>query len=136
MGWQFRGTSNTLPVDRPLEQQARLRLFPEPQAARAKLLDLGMQLGDRQVALLVAITQDLDRKISIFVKLHPTYRDRYLPANLRLALLSDTGETLQDVVSRHLDLCIQLLPFKVIPDTHFSLQVALDEMSWIEAFAV
>jgi Protein of unknown function (DUF1822) len=137
LGWQFRGTANTLPIDRPQpEQQAQRRLFPEPQAARAKLLDLGMQLGDRKVALLVAITQDLDRKVSIFVKLHPTYRDRYLPANLRLALLSETGETLQDVVSRHLDLCIQLLPFKVFPDTQFSLQVALDEMSWIEAFAV
>jgi hypothetical protein len=137
LGWQFRGATNTLPIDRPpSEQQARLRLFPEPQAARAKLLDLGMQLGDRKVALLVAITQDLDRKVSIFVKLHPTHRDRYLPVNLRLALLSDTGETLQDVVSRHLDLCIQLLPFKVFPDTQFSLQVALDEMSWIEAFAV
>ncbi|WP_264320961.1 DUF1822 family protein [Zarconia navalis] len=112
------------------------RLVPEAQVARAKLVDFGMQLGDRAIALLVALTQDPDRKVGIWVQVHPMRGARYLPPNLKLALLSDTGETLQDVVSEDLDLYIQLRPFKALPQTHFSLQVALDDLSLTEAFAI
>ena len=112
------------------------RLVPEAQVARAKLVDFGMQLGDRAIALLVALTQDPDRKVGIWVQVHPMRGAQYLPANLKLALLSDTGETLQDVVSDDLDLYIQLRPFKALPQTQFSLQVALDDLSLTEAFAI
>ena len=95
-----------------------------------------MQLGDRAIALLVALTQDPDRKVGIWVQVHPMRGAQYLPANLKLALLSDTGETLQDVVSDDLDLYIQLRPFKALPQTQFSLQVALDDLSLTEAFAI
>ena len=112
------------------------RLVPEAQVARAKLVDFGMQLGDRAIALLVALTQDPDRKVGIWVQVHPMRGAQYLPPNLKLALLSDTGETLQDVVSDDLDLYIQLRPFKALPQTQFSLQVALDDLSLTEAFAI
>ncbi|MDY6937069.1 MAG: DUF1822 family protein [Cyanobacteriota bacterium] len=121
----------------PLRGGSRVtRLVPEAQVARAKLVDLGMQLGDRAIALLVALTQDRDLKVGVWVQVHPMRGARYLPPNLKLALLSDTGETLQDVVSDDLDLYIQLRPFKALPQTHFSLQVALDEFSLTEAFAI
>lgn len=76
-------------------QKARTILFPTADITRAKLLDFGMQLGAKAIALLVALTQDSDQKINIFVQVHPIKNSVYLPPQLQLALLSESGETLQ-----------------------------------------
>jgi hypothetical protein len=110
--------------------------FPDAEVMGAKLIDLGMQLGEQTVALLVAIAREPDRKLTIHVQVHPAIGERYLPPHLKLALLSDSGEVLQEVEARGQDLCIQLKPFKVHPETDFKIQVALADTSIIEAFAV
>lgn len=40
------------------------------------------------------------------------------------------------VESRSQDICLQLLSFKVLPGTKFSIQVTLDNLSIKEAFAI
>lgn len=118
------------------QEKARSLLFPEAGVARAKLIDLGMQFGTKSIALLVALTQESDRKVSILVQVHPASDERYLPPHLKLVLLSEFGETLQEVESRGQDLCIQLRQFKARPGTRFDIQLALDDVSIKESFAI
>jgi hypothetical protein len=112
------------------------QLLPETDITRAKLIDLGMQLGTKPIALVMALTQERDGKINILAQVHPAGRDRYLPTRIKLALLSDSGKTLQEVQSRGMDLWMQLRQFRVTPGTNFSLQVALDDISIAEAFTI
>ena len=116
--------------------KARNLLFPKADVTRAKLIDLRMQLKTKTIALLVALTQESDQKVNILVQLHPRQGEMYLPPHLKLVLLSESGETFQEVESRGQDLCIQLRPFKVLSGTNFSIQVALDGVSIKEAFAI
>lgn len=113
-----------------------VKLFPDADIMRAKLIDLGMELGTQRLALVMALTQESDRKVSVFVQVHPTEGDRYLPGNLTLALLSDAGDRLQAVQSRGLDLWVQLRQFRVEPGTNFGLQVALNGISVTESFTL
>ena len=110
--------------------------LPRADVTRAKLIDLGMQLGTKRFALLVALTQESDQKVSILIQVHPTDNQCYLPPHLNLALLAQSGETLQEVESRSQDLYIQLRPFKVLPGNSFNIQVALDDASITEVFTV
>ncbi|MFP4120431.1 MAG: DUF1822 family protein [Coleofasciculus sp.] len=113
-----------------------VQLFPDADIMRAKLIDFGMELGTQRLALVMALTQESDRKVSVFVQVHPTGGDRYLPGNLTLALLSDSGDRLQAVQSRGLDLWVQLRQFRVEPGTNFGLQVVLDGVSITESFTL
>jgi hypothetical protein len=116
--------------------KARTLLFPKADITRAKLIDLRMQLETKTIALLVALTQESEQKVNILVQVHPAKGEIYLPPHLKLVLLSESGETFQEVESRGQDLCIQLRPFKVLSGTNFSIQVALDDVSIKEAFAI
>jgi hypothetical protein len=116
--------------------QRGLQLLPEADVMRAKLLDLGLQLGTKMIALLVALTQETDGRISLVVQVYPAMGEAYLSPHLKLILQSDPGEVLQEVESRGQDICIQLRPFKVEPGTHFSLQLILGDVSITESFVV
>ena len=102
----------------------------------AKLIDLGVQLGNQPVALLMALTSEEEEKVGICVQVHPAGTDTYLPPNFRLALLSQSGETLQEVPSRSFDNFIQLPRFKCSSGEQFSIQIALDDISITENFVV
>jgi hypothetical protein len=101
---------------------------------RGKLIDLGMQLGNQTVALLVAIAEEPQEKLAISIQLHPTGGERYLPPLLKLTLLSKVGKTLQEVTSRVQDNYIQLKPFKGEPGKHFSIEVSIGNVSLREDF--
>ena len=103
---------------------------------RAKLIDLGMQLGDSAVVLLIGLKTEVDGKISLRVQLHPANAETYLIPNLRLILLSQAGTILQEVTSRNYDHYIQLKRFKSLPGIRFSIQVALDNVSIKEDFVL
>lgn len=105
----------------------------EADVKRAKLIDLGMQLANQSVALLVAIAPDVDR-MTILVQLHPTSAD-YLPPDIKLILLSD-GSTLQEVESRTEDNYIQLKRFRVNPGECFDIQVAFGNVRVTESFTI
>jgi hypothetical protein len=101
---------------------------------RGKLIDLGIELNHQTVALLVNISEEAEEKISISIQLHPTGKEKYLPRNIKLSLLSKTGNILQEVEARGQDNYIQLKPFKGERGKRFSIQVSLDELSVRENF--
>ena len=101
---------------------------------RGKLIDLGMQLGNQNVALLVNIKRETDGKLAVLVQLHPDDGARNLPTNLKLSLLSKAGKILQEVQSRNQDNCIQLKSFKGEKGKRFQIQVSLGSLSIRENF--
>lgn len=101
-----------------------------------KLLDLGMQLGDRACALLIGITPETEDKVSIRVQLHPAGTDYYLPTNICLTLLSKSDRILQEFRARGHDELIQLKRFTCKRGSKFRIKVALDGFKIVEDFIV
>ena len=103
---------------------------------RSKLIDLGGQLDAPRLVLLVGLRPEADEKTEIQVQIHPTSSDPYVPENLRLALLSESGDVLQAIQAEQQDYYIQLNRFKCTPGYCFSVQVGLNEYSMKEDFIV
>ena len=101
-----------------------------------KLIDLGIDLGHQSVALLMALPPVEDGKIGIRVQLHPIGKEIYLPPNIKLAMLSESGENIQKVEARGQDNYIQLKWFKALPGKYFSLHVSIQGLSWVENFVI
>ncbi|MBW4594250.1 MAG: DUF1822 family protein [Brasilonema angustatum HA4187-MV1] len=101
-----------------------------------KLIDLGMQLREKSVVLLLGLTREADEKVCIRARLCPTTGENYLPANMKLVLLSDSGTVLQEVCSRSHDNYIQLKRFKPLQGTRFSIKVSLGNVSIKENFVL
>ena len=106
----------------------------DEEVKRAKLINLGMQLGERNVALLVKIKGELNGKLAVSIQLHPGGETRHLPPNLKLILLSKVGKVLQEVQSRTQDNYIQLKSFKGEKGKRFQIQVSLESLSITENF--
>ena len=106
----------------------------ESGAKRGKLINLGVQLGQQAIALLVNVTSEAEGKLGVLVQLHPTGNTRYLIANLKLSLRSHMGQTLQEVTARSQDNYIQLKPFKGKPGTRFSVAIHLGNETVEENF--
>lgn len=102
--------------------------------AAAKLIDLGMQLGKQNVFLVMTIVPETEDKLGVQVQLYPLAEQAYLPPRIKLALLSDTGESLAVVDSRLHDNFIQLPYFKGRAGEVFTIQVALENTSIVENF--
>ncbi len=131
--WQSVEALLTTPENLAFSFRSASRLG-EAGVKRAKLIDLGLQLANQSVALLVAIAPDVDDKVTILVQLHPTNAD-YLPPDIKLILLSD-GSTLQLVESRTEDNYIQLKRFRVNPNECFDIQVAFGNVKVTESFTI
>lgn len=101
---------------------------------RGKLINLGMQLGQQTVALLVNVTSETEGTLGVLVQLHPTGESRYLMANLKLSLRSQTGKMLQEVTARSQDNYIQLKFFRGNPGTRFGIVIQLGSESIEETF--
>lgn len=105
-------------------------------AERVKLIDLGMQLGNQCVALLLGLSQEEQHKVGVRVQLHPANGEDFLPANVRLSLLSQSGAVLQTLESRNQDNFIQLKRFICPKGKSFSIQVAIDDLNITEYFTI
>ncbi|MCC5623280.1 DUF1822 family protein [Nostoc sp. CHAB 5715] len=103
---------------------------------RAKLIDLGIEIEAQKVILLVALIPEANQQVSIRVQLHPACNQPYLPANIKLVLLSDQGEVLQQVQARIQDIYVQLKLFDGEVGECFSIQVALDSCQVTESFVI
>ena len=111
---------------------------------RAKLIDLGVQLGVESVALLVAVTPlepkatepEAEPQLEIWVQLHPVGKAHVLPPEISLSQLSTAGETLQAAQSRHQDNYIQLKRFRGTPGECFDIKVAFGDTCTTEAFVI
>lgn len=104
--------------------------------ARAKILDLGLQLKNQSVVLLVAITLLSEQKVEIQVQLHPINGIAYLPSQVRLNLVSADGEIIQLVQSRSNDNYIQLKRFRGCSGESFYIQVSDGNLTIEETFVI
>lgn len=101
---------------------------------RAKRLQLGLPEEPLSVILFLELKAEEDGRFGVRVQLHPAIDRACLPANLKLALLSESGESLRMVESRDRDSYIQLPHFKCASGYRFNLQVTLDDFQNTETF--
>ncbi|WP_293132399.1 DUF1822 family protein [Microcoleus sp. bin38.metabat.b11b12b14.051] len=132
----FRGGGSSGAESHFFDRKSSVYRLPEADVTRAKLIDLGMELGRTTVALLVAIAEESDRTMRVCVQLHPALGQRYLPPHTKLSLISDTGEILHEAESTMQNSCIVLKDFEVEPQESFSIKVALKNVSVTENFVV
>jgi hypothetical protein len=116
-------------------QGQQLREVRQVAVEGVKLIDLGVQLGNQSVALLVGLTKETEQKVGIKVQLYPAGQT-YLPEKITLALLSPAGAVLQESIARVQDNMIQLKRFTCPIGTDFSIQVTLDRFSITEDFQI
>jgi hypothetical protein len=121
----------------------RLNLVPvrgtqpfEITVRHAKLLDTGMELGDHAVVLSLAITVNPDTSMNVLVQLYPKPGTSRLPANVRLVMLTEAGEVIQQVCAREQDNYIQLKHFRGEAGDIFEIQVCLDDLCIAESFVL
>ncbi len=108
----------------------------EDSVARAKIIDLGLQLGNQSLVLLVALALFSQQKVEILVQIHPLSEKLYLPSHLKINLFSDTGKIIQEVVSRSNDNFIQLKRFRGDFGESFYIQVSHDNFTIKETFVI
>jgi len=99
---------------------------------RAKLIDLNIQMPN-PVALVVELTPEAQRT-NICLQVHPT-STTYLPPDLRLSVLDETGEIFLEAQSRSTDNYIQL-QFSGQAGETFRVQVAIADAHVMETFVI
>ena len=105
---------------------------------KGKLIDLGIQLEDQKIVLIIAIAPKDRERIGVWIQLKPTHQLTKLPANLQLKIISE-GNILLEAESRShpdgtgKDECIQLR-FTPPSGTDFQVQVTLNNASFTESF--
>ncbi|MBH8574933.1 DUF1822 family protein [Nostocaceae cyanobacterium CENA369] len=104
--------------------------------ARARVIDLGLRVGNEPLALIVAIAPLPEQKVEVLVQLHPMGEKTYLPSNLKLYLQTESGEILQEVVSRSNDNFIQLKRFRGNSGESFNIQVFNGNLTIKETFVI
>lgn len=106
-----------------------------PTTGIRKIKDLGMLLWNYPVALGVWILQKSHKKYAIFIRVYPLNAQAYLPPNLQLIILSESGQTFLEVKARNEDNCIQL-KFSGNQGERFSAKVMLSEAAIVEDFVI
>ncbi|MEH1797283.1 DUF1822 family protein [Nostoc sp.] len=138
-GWQgFETIAGSLNPEslRLITETRGTQLRNEAEFKATKSIDLGTKLGDRSISIIVAYTNVENEKISIRVQIYPTGGETYLPSNLQLILLDESGEIKRQVPSRSLDNYIQLPRFECIPGEKFSIKITLDDFTFTEEFFI
>lgn len=114
---QFRSfrSNNALPID------------------RGHKIDLGMQLAEHSVALLVTLPPEPDSELDIVVEVYPMGNQTYLPPGLKLMLIDESEEVILMAESRDAD---NFITFRFTPDLRdlFSITVALGEVNVKQSF--
>lgn len=100
---------------------------------RAKLIDLGIQLGDRQVILLVEIALEDNGNIGVSLQVHPSQSNVYVPETLILKVIESSGQVFMQAQARSQDNYIQL-QFSGQPGEQFSVQIVLNGVELTEQF--
>ena len=91
---------------------------------------------EQSVALLIGLTTESNSRVNIQVQLHPAGGEPYLPAKIRLALLSSSGAMLQESIAQAQDNLIRLKRFTCPRGKGFKLEVTVDDFSLTEDFAL
>ncbi|BAZ39545.1 hypothetical protein NIES4101_54990 [Calothrix sp. NIES-4101] len=102
---------------------------------RVKLIDWGMYIAGEGVALAVALVPKLGRKFGVLLQVYPLGREIYLPPELQLSLLDESGKVLRIVTARLADVYIQL-KFSGEVGERFSVRISLGVAEIIEDFII
>ncbi len=104
--------------------------------SRAKLVDLGIQLGQSvRVALVVRITQTADRRTSIILQVRPLGESPYLLEGIELVVLDENSTNYLEATSRAIDNYIQLR-FVAQAGEQFGVRIKLGQAEFREQFSV
>ncbi|MGV0027881.1 DUF1822 family protein [Phormidesmis priestleyi] len=101
---------------------------------RAKLIDLGIQLSQHSVALVIELRPQANQQTEILLQVHPT-NAAFLPPQLHLSVLDDANNTFLEVRSRNADNYIQL-QFSANVGEQFRVSIALEDARVIEEFVI
>ena len=102
---------------------------------RGKLFKFGIEQSGESVALLIGLITIELRKIQVSVELYPTKGQTYLPPDLQLMVIDETGLSVMQAQTRNTNKDI-LLNFKVNPGEQFGIKITLDNISFTEYFLV
>jgi len=108
---------------------------PQLPTKRAKLIDLGIQIAEHPVMLIVDISPEPNTKTSIRLQLHPAGNQIYLPEKVKLTVLDESGDVFLEAQARSADNYIQL-QFRGDMQERFSVQISLGDMSFTEHFII
>lgn len=95
-----------------------------------------IEFDNQSVLMLVALKPEENEYTSIRVRIYPDSEEKYLPENMKLAILSDSGEILKEVTSRSIDNFIQLPIFKCTYQEDFQIMLSLNDNYFKESFFV
>mgnify|MGYP001796178649 CR=1 FL=1 len=102
---------------------------------RGKLLNLGIEQAGKSLVLIVGFEAVENKKFQVLVDIYPTTEQTYLPQNLQLMVLDETGKAVMQVQTRNTNKNIYL-DFKGNPGERFSIKVILGDTSITEAFVI
>ncbi|MEG5050656.1 DUF1822 family protein [Microcoleus sp. B13-B4] len=117
-------------------KQLQLRSFRSNNALpidRGQKIDLGMQLGEQSVALVVTLPPEPDSEVDIQVRVYPMGNQTYLPPGLKLMLMDESEEVIFKAESREAD---NFLNFEFCSDLRelFSITVGLGDVNVKQSF--
>ena len=93
-----------------------------------------IKLENQSVLMLVALKSEEDEQITVRLRIYPDSEENCLPENLKLAILSDSGEILKEVTSRSIDNFIQLPSFRCSSQESFKIRLSLNNICFTESF--
>ncbi|MBD2433111.1 MULTISPECIES: DUF1822 family protein [Fischerella] len=102
---------------------------------RGKLIDLGIQIANQFVMLVVEISPQADQQTSVLVQLYPANNQNYLTPGVQLTVLNKSGAVFLEAQARSADNYIQL-KFRGEPKEEFTVQVALYDACVKEHFVI
>ncbi|MEM9273059.1 MAG: DUF1822 family protein [Cyanobacteria bacterium P01_F01_bin.143] len=101
--------------------------------ARAKLIDIGVRLGELNVVLLVELTPEANGDFAITLRVYPQSNRIYLPEGLKLKVFELSDEVFLESQARTHDNYIQL-KFSGQKKEIFRVEIILDEIKFSEEF--
>ncbi|MFB8788417.1 MAG: DUF1822 family protein [Potamolinea sp.] len=107
--------------------------IPEEEVKRGKLL--GLKWGNEEMALLIGLKPTTSTEIDISVEVSPTGDQTYLPVNLQLMVLDETGGSVMQAKTMRSTENIRL-NFSAEPGESFGIKVALGDVSITEEFLI
>lgn len=106
-----------------------------PAAGVRRITDLGIHLAGHAIALMVAILPKPDQKVAVLLRVYPMAGQAYLPPELQLVGLDESGHPFLTTQARRRDDYIQL-KFTADLGERFSVRIALASASIVESFVV
>ena len=106
----------------------------EPQKLEPQKLE-PQKLESQKLIILVALMPGANQQIGIRVQLHPIDHE-CLPDNIKLVLLSELGEIIQEVQAKVEDNYVQLKLFEGEVGERFNLQITLNSYQVTESFVI